>query len=360
MDVISAERRRRWPRLAIVAGTALLLMPFGVEAASATAADTPPTSCEAQWLDVPDGYGGSEVTAGSPDGRYLIGGVHTAVGDTTSVLWTDGTPKLLDTPGSNPSFHGVNDDGVAVGRDTPDAQWPSEPLVYQDGKISVLPGVNGHGEARGINSNGDIAGVLQVKLTSNPPTPPGANSFPVRWRAGQTSVEKLPVPEGTTDVYVGGITEDGTVVGVDMTAPAKPRVYAWPMTGDRYELPLPAGDLRGESVTVAGSMVAADFRTPNGWGAALWNIDDVGVPVVVSTSVEFVYGVNANGWIVGWGYSGDGEGALLASVEGGDLFLQGPAQGLSTTSTVSRDGHTLAGETPTGEDVQNAVIWTCS
>lgn len=341
--------------LAVVAGALVLSVPFGVHAASA-ADPEPPTSCEPSALRLPDGFDQAIGSAVSPDGRYVGGRVY-ADNRAQPALWSEGEPQPIQVPGADAQVREVNNAGVMVGVSASDGQWANTPWVYRDGEGSVLPGVAGAGDARAVNENGDIAGVREVEVPSEPPNPPGIHSFPVRWDGETGKAERLSVPNGSTDIYVGGITEDGTVVGIDRTRPTA-RVYAWPKDGERYELTAPDGEPRPESITAGGSMVVADAETADGYVTVLWDLAEPADPVVVTKRIQYVDSVNEHGWVVG---TGTDSAAVFASVEGGDVVLPPLAnQSSANAAGITGDGRTVVGSGSGAGGANAAVVWDCS
>lgn len=339
----------------------LALLPVGAASAASTvrppadqaasAQPSPPSSCTIEKLPVPRPGQLSGVSAGDPSGRYHVGWnlLPTRDGNRDTLLWKDGEAHVLDL--ANPQLYAVNSSGQTVGVTFVDGE--DRALRYDDatGETTELPG--GPAAAKAINENGDIAGELWPDLETQ---------LPVRWPADGGKPEKLSVPDGVTVVHVGGIAEDGTVVGVQTSVGPVPTLLAWTPDGERHELPLPKGAIIPVSVTVTGSTLAASVDTPDDDSTWLWDLTDLTAePTKVSAELQRVRDVNTHGWVVG-GTAGEPYVSLFSSVSGGDLTLP-TLNGGSTIDedavSVSDDGTRIGGNSADANGVQRAVAWNC-
>jgi len=175
---------------------------------SATAQAAPATAtCRAVALPLPAGTSLSSVNGGAPTGHYLAGEAQYPGGG-IGVLWRDGRLVPIDesplAPDVGVDFNAVNSRGVVVGeRMTDFNSFHTDAFVYRAGRFTWLPAPNLGEEthAVSINSRGDVVGNAFD----------GANWLPVEWPANRPgTVRVLPTPGGA---FVGGIDEDGTVVG---------------------------------------------------------------------------------------------------------------------------------------------------
>ena len=114
-----------------------------------------------------------------------------------------------------------NDSGVIVGSRSPDFRDdPADALVWQNGTLTVLPGLGGTREfAHAINNNGQIVGTADDA---------NAASFPVMWDAGV--VKKLPVLAPTRPFetgYASDINDKGVAVGWVFAADGRLHAARW-------------------------------------------------------------------------------------------------------------------------------------
>lgn len=99
----------------------------------------------------------------SPAGRVALIG-NASGGGTRAAVWWNGALTELPRPQdvNEVQVLGINDSGVAVGHGDYTDYLP-HPLVWRDGRVSVLPGIAAgaghvHGNAYGVNASGDIVG----------------------------------------------------------------------------------------------------------------------------------------------------------------------------------------------------------
>jgi hypothetical protein len=208
--------------------------------------------CRAIALPVPAGTTTSTVNGGAPTGRYLVG-----VGDGTGLVWRDGRVTSIDAaplaPAIRVDFNDINSHGVVVGERMTDSNtFHTDAFVYRAGRFTLLraPDPGDVTQAVAINSRGEIVGNAYF----------AAAWHPVVWREDRPgSVRVLPIPAGGG--YAGDIDDDGTVVGY--LAPWPPgTLYVWPVHGAPHALPVPAGSIGGNAVSIRSGMVAGNVFDP--------------------------------------------------------------------------------------------------
>ena len=342
-------------------------------------AATPPTSCTLDRLPVPDNVPAALVSGADPTGRYLVGRSYPKAGAYQAVIWHDGKADTVMLPGDvEESLQDVNSAGTAVGWSFvggAEEDTGPVPYVYQDGKVSKLPGVR-RGSAYAINNAGAIAG-------------DDAGDAALVWPSAGAEPIRLPLPPGASKAMARDIDEDGTVVGtMTMTgqttpsaagvAPAVP--YVWLPDGTHHLLPMPTLD--GEPAATA-----SVFRVRNGWAigvasrdtragatgaagtgdadpaaetrAVQWNVRTGEVRVF--DDLRFgAETTNAHGWQVGM----DRQGRAVLRTDAGTVVLPDLAGhrpgGLSTiATTLSDDGRTIAGQSEDPSGKIQAVVWRC-
>ena len=341
----------------------------GGAAASSKPAVTPPTSCTLNRLPVPDNEPMALVTGGDPTGQYLVGRTYPKGGGYQAVIWHDGQVKKVMLPGDlEESLRDVNSSGTAVGWSylpTAGGSTVENPYVYQDGKVSKLPGMRS-GEAVAINDAGEIVGNDD-------------KSGAVVWRSATAKPTRLPLPAGAKAAMASGIDEDGTVVGtVDMSRP-----YIWLADGTHHELAMPtidgktavgarvSGIRNGWAMGVAylddsaakgpaaGKVSAAKGNAGQFW-AVRWNVR-TGEVVSVTSGVDVEPGIiNAQGWQVGI----DKQGQAMLVADGAtvvlpDLHTHTPGGLQNIANSLSDDGRTIGGQSDDKADVIQAVVWRC-
>ena len=330
-------------------------------------AAAPPTSCTLSRLTAPGNVPMALVGGADPAGRYIVGRSYPKGGGYQAVLWHDGTGRNVPLPGDiEEQLTDVNSTGTAVGwsySGTTEADTGSVAYVYQDGKVSKLPGVR-HGSAYAINNAGAIVGVDDDHHAA------------VVWPSATAKPIQLPVPAGTKEAAARDIDEDGTTVGsLDDAVP-----YVWFPDGTHHKLAVPTINGKPAATAVVDSVrngwatgVATDgagrsgAKNPAGTKATAagivtvrWNLrtGEVSVSDVLTglNSPE----VNAQGWQTG----SDKQGRTVlvtgtASVLLPDLAPH-PTDLLSTiASAVSDDGRTIAGQSDDATGTIQAVVWHC-
>lgn len=361
------HRSRLTPLLAAPIMT-LGLAAAGTAASAAPPAAAAPTSCTVARLPLPAGVSNVEVTGGDPTGRYLLGHVLYQDGApkpsaARAVVWRDGTVLTTLRTGGNVNLVDVNSSGVAVGSA---GNYPaSPPSVYQNGKLSALPGAK-RGWATGINDRGAVAGVT---FTGTADTVTA-----VRWPSATSAPVVLRAPTGYQVHRVSGIDEDGTVVGVVGRTAETGVGYVWRPDNTGYLLPRPPVTeglvLTHHDVTaVRNGHVAVNAWVPDSEGergkywAFRFNLATGRYePTGGYLGQQWVDGtaVNAAGWLTTVGGLINLSANLLTDagfVELPTIVTPGPAD--TAARALSDDGHTIGGSVSRG-DFSQPVRWHCS
>ncbi|GAA3449912.1 hypothetical protein [Dactylosporangium matsuzakiense] len=362
---VAKGERRRATRRAVAAGAAVLVLLGGVWVATRPDRDRPrpapevtgppvPRACTLESLEVPPDFpGDAQVMGADPTGRYAIGmvGIHEAQ---IAVLWDGGRVVKLGPGTGEPTD--VNSAGTVVGRRLRFGDGTEHAWVYRDGTVRQLAGVEAF--ATGINDRGQIVGV--------------SGGRPVTWASPDAEPVALPIPAGYELAHlaeVGGIDEDGTVVGTLVNRDDHEVAVAWSPGGPARELAAPAGR----------PMYGAD-AIRNGWvigrsGNSLvrWNLRAAGPPIVMPDVWGFdTHGPNASGWLV---FGGNNRAALYAG--GTEIRLPlpepppfsspipgrtpDPEENPARPMSISDDGHTIIGTWAVKGvgDRSNVYVWTC-
>jgi uncharacterized membrane protein len=328
---------------------------------------TPPTSCVLDRLPAPDNAPMALVSGADPAGRYLVGRSYPKAGGYQAVIWHDGTVRKVMLPGDlEESLRDVNSTGTAVGWSYAagsGADTGPVPYVYQDGRVSKLPGVR-RGSAYAINDAGAIVGDDDTGHAA------------LLWPSATAKPVRLPVPAGTSEAIALDIDQDGTAVGTINNE----RPYVWFPDGTHRELPMPSLDGKR-------AVTARVFSIRNGWatgvatngvggkgdnpktragkaagartGAVRWNVRTGEVRVVGGLDLG-TSAVNAQGWQVGTDEQGR---AVLvagaATVVLPDLAGHQPGGLANIATTLSDDGRTIGGQSDDATGTIQAVVWRC-
>ncbi|TDC78768.1 hypothetical protein E1193_20170 [Micromonospora sp. KC606] len=317
--------------------------------ASATAA---PVACAVQRLALPKGSTAGEVTAGSPNGRYLAGVVTGKDNPGKPVFWAGARPVPIPIDGTGEA-EGVNDSGVVVGEgQTADRRHYA--WAYVDGKVVELPVPNGYtgAEASAINAKGQVAGVLFA----------GDRTAAVVWQA-PTATARAKVLEAPGGAMAFGISDSGVVVGGLHDGSA---AYWWDARGLGGKLTSPAGTVGGSAYGVRGDwaygLLKRDGKPPTGDPTAsapqttdsrvavVWDLRNDRAATVDDGRVQ---AVNINGQVV---VDHPHNTASIREVDGTLRALPGlAAEGTTHATTLSDDG-TRAG----GGSADIPVSWFCA
>jgi hypothetical protein len=284
--------------------------------------------------------GGGTLT--DPTGRYLVSG---------NVLWSDGNPQINPRDDFDPND--VNAHGVVVGIDHADGAW-----IYRDGALSEPPGVPVAGWIGliGINSAGDMIGSVGNATRTTALVWPAGNPKAVRTLAGPSALDSS---------FANAIGDDGIVVGAvnNGTRPGEPQVftpYVWGPDGKGHPLVEPPGALSGWASAISGDWAIGSVDTgPDQTMVVRWNVRTGQV-----TSYPGVAGraaVTGDGDVlVSTGSTVTGGPYLIHDDAPSPLPLPPGARAVEVTATsISRDGHLIAGTFQDSPDHYTPIFWAC-
>ncbi|GAB3426634.1 hypothetical protein [Flindersiella endophytica] len=263
-----------------------LIVPLCVAATAALSAPAAPVSaavntCRATPLPTL-GNAHTEVTAGEPSGRYLVGRASDPVPNAEpilhSLIWDRGVPRLLDTEPVRPYVDvrptGVNQSGTVVGfRMTDNNSFHTDAWSYRDGRFTLLPGLSASDstEPVAVNSRGDVAGTSQSDDTG---------WHAVVWPADRPgTVRELTVPGKYGWTFAFDIDEDGTVLGQLGSVPGG-TPYVWPASGSPYQLTAPAGLTEVHAKLISNGLVVGGAQRGSTPVGLRWNLASRSVQVV--------------------------------------------------------------------------------
>ncbi|GAB3865408.1 hypothetical protein [Dactylosporangium cerinum] len=340
-----ARRSHRRRRAALVAATGGLTAAVIVLAALVLRVPAPapvpsvtvavPGGCQVTTLPLPPGVTGATVTGADPTGRFVVGAPFPSddTAPAVTVLWTDGTPRLLPTGFLAAA---VSSSGLVVG--TRGRLEDRRAAILRDGAVTDLPLPDGAviSDAVAVNGRGEIAGIVYY---------PDYSARAVVWPPAHDRARLLQAGSaGKQDTMAAGIGEDGTVVG---TVGERERAYRWASDGTGVALRLPEGYRSSEGQAITGDWaigVASTSRggedgkeelvarsTPVRWNLATGAIDH-GFPVVPVA-------VDGTGAIAG---RGTGEQATVWR-DGTVFTLPSPEGRRAIVSGFAGDSHTLVG-----------------
>ncbi|WP_148479294.1 hypothetical protein [Micromonospora sp. WP24] len=394
---IGEARRRRRNRRATAAGAAALgvlavaVLPValnGVDrAAPAPATSTGPSTpspkprpsgpwqgvCTAALLPGSEEAAGSEVTAGDPDGRWLVGRLTMHdFRDYRLLIWEGNRVREIAIPGEDQQLRDVNRAGLAVGA-TGRSLKLSQPWAVRDGEAIRLPGVSS-GSAAAVNDAGRIVGFRNEEDGREVWT----QQRPVIWDSPEAPAVDLPLPGPGWAGSAIDIDEDGTILArmADMTDAADgrqpQRAVIWRPGATRPEV-LPLPQLPGGTtvdfmpLSLAGGWVtgmAYREKQPGKPGSArqeyLARIDLRTGKADLLPAVVLAGTGNARGWQAGT-ISGTGNGTAVVT-DTKLVRLPGldgtTASGDGWVKSLSDDGRVLGGQLFQNER-GHAVRWTC-
>jgi uncharacterized membrane protein len=294
-------------------------------------------ACTVRELPLPSSFRGQaqlvEANDVDPTGRYVAGFVSDGLAS-WAVLWVDGQPRVL---GKDAGFAvAVNSAGVVVG------QGGNSSWVYRGGQINPLPQLPGTNVAEpvAINSRGDIVGDSDIGGVIWPGDQPG---------------QVQPVGAVKT---IGGVSDDGLMVGVDSTNEAQ----LWNPDGTVHPLP-PGFGYRPQMVAgpwVLGEADAVGSNVgPVGVRYALWNVTTgaiVRLAVDTTTTGFQANALSESGAVVGY-FVGADHRSRPAIFRAGKVILLPLPEGHSDdveVRAISADGRTIVGTART-----QAPIWHC-
>ena len=195
-------------------------------------------TCRVSALPLPDGTTRSEVTAGDPTGRYLVGSASVAVGSgsvSVPLLWVRGQLRSLPALSGQVEYTDVNASGTVIGY-VRDSAGRAHGWVYHHGRYTFLRGLRPADDVypRFVNTRGDVAGESVDASTGD------MSGFSlVRWSTHHPRGPRELVSPGRT--ALADIDDDGTVIGsafLDIN-----RSYIWPRGGPAQVLRGPSGTL---------------------------------------------------------------------------------------------------------------------
>ena len=217
--------------------------------------------------------------------------------DTSSAtLWTGGKSfdvgALAPLAGSSSVAYGINDSGQVVGAWGTNAS--SRPFLYSNGTVTALPEPSDFTtsgcEARGIDSNGQIAGICADA---------NGNGHLVLWSNG-------------TVTDLGGI---GSIDGVEdiesMSMSSNGKIAGWAATGTAF--------VYSNGTITSPSNFWPNAINDNGVMVGTSSIDSGGtvhdlnslIPAGSGDQISYATAINDNGQIVANAYAPDGDDALL-------------------------------------------------
>ncbi|HYN92448.1 MAG TPA: hypothetical protein VES42_01165, partial [Pilimelia sp.] len=305
------------------------------------------------------------VDAMDPAGRYLLGTSFTGAAR-RQLIWADGVPGVVDDLGLSGALWAVDARGVAVGGGK-DKEGRRIGLVYRDGRVDTLPGLDA--VARAIGPTGLIGGGQSVRGTVQP----------VVWRSPDELPAELPLPAGAVGGEVVAVTPDGGIVGVVHraargSAAAEARAYRWAPDGSGRQLPVPtvegepadgfeptgAGDGWVAGVAIVHQSGRQRDRQPHRSRGMLLDLSTGGFRALPDAEATTPVGDGVR-W-VGSDPARPGAAALFLP-DGRRLGLPTVAgAGEHRVNAMSADGRLLAGEAreagAAGERA-HAVVWRC-
>ena len=355
------HRRRQW-LAAGFAGLAALGLGAAVGVASlpgdpkdrqvAAPAAAAPVACAVQRLALPKGAAAGEVSAGSPNGKYLAGVVTGKDNPGKPVRWAGARVEPIPIAGIGEA-EAVNDSGVVVGEgQTADRRHYA--WAYAGGAVIELPVPSGYtgAEATAINAGGQVAGVLFA----------GDLTAAVVWQA-PTATARAKVLDAPGGATAFGISDSGVVVGGLHDGST---AYRWNAQGLGSKLATPAGSAGGAAHGIRGDwaygLLTRDGEPPAGDPAAttltvvdrnvavVWDLRNGRASTVDGGRVE---AVNASGWVT---VNHPDRTAAVREVDGTLRALPGlTSQGTAYAYALSDDGALAA-----GASAGAPVSWSCA
>jgi probable HAF family extracellular repeat protein len=210
----------------------------------------------------------------------------------SGALWINGTPSRLPVPGTTTYPDGINTSGSIVGNYHSGSSTRAFLLPYGASSITALGTLGGaNSQAYAINDAGKVVGSAD---TAN------GNSHAFSWSAGHmTQLSDLGLSSAAYCINQQGIA-GGFVLRPDFTRQA----VLWSANGTMTSMPNPQGYANAEVWGVNLSGVAVGVSDG---GAIIWEngtsenlISLIGANSGWNT-LNFAYGINDSGEIVGWG-----------------------------------------------------------
>lgn len=285
----------------------------------------------------------SEVYAGDPSGRWLVGTVWTEDGATHAVAWRDGKLREPEVPVGPATFEGVTRSGDIAGWAPGEDGATAFALIDDEYVALASPEGARHTYAGAINGD-RIAG--HAELLSGP-------SVPVVWmRSNPADPIVLELPPGYSG-FVVGMTPSGEVL-VDAFDPSfVGAAFVFSPTLERRELVAPPEIEQPFHLSAAARGYAAAWVES---GVQVLRFDlETGVATVLDAPV-LVGSVNADGTLGGNRHDTQGP-ALVRGDSTKDLPTVAPYS-YGTVTAISSSG-ALAGTSEAPGGTFAAVTWTC-
>ncbi|HKE66447.1 MAG TPA: hypothetical protein VKB59_17585 [Micromonosporaceae bacterium] len=318
-----------------------------------------PASCSGRFLPLPQGVSAAIITDGDSTGRYLVGYATGRSHSYQPILWTDGTPTLLDADASYGSpvvnSHGeVAGSGLSVTGTT--VEWVA--WTYGDGTVTRLL----HGDTSymvaGINDNGDVLALPMPQFEDGTQDPPFVPLAPVVLN-GDNVRHLDSVPDADATDFQGSIDNDGTVVG---GANQSGNAYVWDPQGHISQLAGPSAYSYASSIRngfVLGGSGRDNPDLPGLFLAARWDLGTGKAKSFHDVTLSAAATITSSGW-----FAGNNDKGPVAVF--GDTVRQLPRvpgavdwTQFAFAATMSDDGHIIGGQADRTANDIGAVEWTC-
>jgi uncharacterized membrane protein len=344
-------RRRRLGTLGLAIAATLLTPAAAANAQVAAAATSTSSGCQITLLPVPDGAVATEVTAGDPTGRYLVGtATLSSQGENTThnLLWVNGKVGEFSTEALKPyayvNMTDVSGRGEVIGYRTVDTStFHTDAWIYRHGRFTLLPGLKPTDSttATAINSRGDVVGISEDD-TFNP-----AVAHAVIWPAGRPNAVRALTVDGASPSWAVAldIDDNGTVLGYFDPRPGE-TPYVWPAHGHGHALTGPSGSSYPEAFAIANGWVVGSAFVADQSVVLRWNLRSGAVEVVATDATPRA--VNRHGTVAVLG-------ALVHSA--GNIVVLPTLDGRVAVPNVVTSRGTAAGSVGEFSNAQ-AVIWT--
>ncbi|HEU0240050.1 MAG TPA: hypothetical protein VFR11_12360 [Micromonosporaceae bacterium] len=318
-----------------------------------------PASCTGRFLPLPQGVGAAIITDGDSTGRYLVGYATDRAHTYQPILWTDGTPTLLDADASfGPPV--VNSHGEVAGSgittDGSQNEWIA--WTYRDGTVTRLL----HGDTSymvaGINDNGDVLAIPMPRFEDGTQDAPFVPLSPVVLNGDNVRhLDTVPYEDAT--LFQGGIGNDGTVVGGENQSG---NAYVWDPQGHISQLTGPSAYSYASSTRngfVLGGSGRDNPDLPGLFLAARWDLGTGKAKSFHDVTLAAGATITSSGWFAGKNDKGPvavfgGTVRQLPRVPGAVDWTQ-----FAFAVTMSDDGHIIGGQADRTADDIGAVEWTC-
>ena len=317
----------------------------------------PAASCTGQRLTLPAGATSGVVTGGDPTGRYLVGYVFGHGLAYGTVLWTDGTPKLINAPADDERIT-VNSNGEVAGSglDVHDNVDEQVSWTYRNGTVTRLGDADYSYRVYAVNENGD----LLVQRTSRYLDHVSGSTSPIVLQVlgHDGSTRQLSGPGSDNVRFVGDIDDDGTVVG---GSGGSGIATVWRPDGTTERLhsgdqPTFANRIQDGWVLGGNVGTVVPFHT-EGLPLVRWDLRSG--KLIPSKLFAAGWDINRYGWIVGTSTE------HRPAAEEDDQVIPlplppGTADGVGfVATTISDNGHTIGGQANLTNGDIVPVRWLC-